>query len=167
MNYLILPEPMLIDYDFHCRLYDKIAINNLPGACHLWIASTRPDAYGTERPVIKYKMINYYAVRVLYFITYKVDPRSLLVMHTCDNPMCMTPKHLRLGDHQDNANDKVDKGRQYMGERHDRAILTEDNVISIRLLVSEGVSQAECARIYGVHPNTINEIIRGKNWKQV
>lgn len=35
----------------------------------------------------------------------------LLVLHHCDNPACVNPDHLYLGDHQQNADDKMRRGR--------------------------------------------------------
>lgn len=37
--------------------------------------------------------------------------KGKIVMHLCDNPRCIEPKHLKLGTHKDNMLDKRMKGR--------------------------------------------------------
>ena len=36
---------------------------------------------------------------------------GFVVMHTCDNPPCVNPKHLRVGTQTANIHDALDKGR--------------------------------------------------------
>lgn len=43
-------------------------------------------------------------------------PQGIDVLHSCDNPPCVKPDHLFLGNDQDNADDKVRKGRQAKGK---------------------------------------------------
>ena len=38
-------------------------------------------------------------------------PEGLLVRHTCDNPPCVLPSHLRTGTAKENNNDMYERGR--------------------------------------------------------
>jgi hypothetical protein len=43
-----------------------------------------------------------------------------IILHSCDVPNCINPNHLMLGTHQDNVQDKVNKGRQAKGKDNGR-----------------------------------------------
>ena len=47
-------------------------------------------------------------------------PEGMVVMHTCDNPGCFNPNHLKVGTQSDNICDSRDKGRH--------SCLTTDNL---------------------------------------
>lgn len=40
-------------------------------------------------------------------------PRGMHVMHTCDSPTCVNPKHLTVGYPDENMADKIRKGRHW------------------------------------------------------
>ena len=55
--------------------------------------------------------------RAAYEIHYAEPiPEGMVVMHTCDNPSCCNPHHLRLGTQAENVRDCVQKGRRYRGK---------------------------------------------------
>lgn len=91
---------------------------------------------------------------------------DLHVCHTCDNPGCVNPKHLFLGTHKDNMQDKVKKGRcqDHKGEAHPCAILTEKDVRFIR--ASED-SNRVLGAYFGVDKSTIGLVKNGKTWSHI
>lgn len=70
--------------------------------------STAGNGYGSFPIGEKGK---YQANRVAWMLTNGDIPDGMHVLHTCDNPSCCNPSHLRLGTHQDNMRDMIAKGR--------------------------------------------------------
>lgn len=94
-------------------------------------------------------------------------PGGAHVLHHCDNPPCVNPAHLFLGDDQANVADKVAKGRTPCGERHHRASFTEADVVAIRSRYAAGVLQRDLAAEYGVNQQTISGIVTRRAWRHV
>ena len=82
--------------------------SHMTTACHQWTAYTL-NGYGRFR--VGAKMIRSH--RISYEIHRGPIPDGLCVLHECDNPTCVNPQHLFAGTHQDNADDKVAKGRHH------------------------------------------------------
>ena len=101
-----------------------------------------------------------------------LPPDKPFVLHHCDIPACVNPRHLYAGTQQDNVNDMVRRKRQapaeltrHLGEEHGRAKLTDDDVREIRALYATGnYSQPILGKRYGVVHSTIGRIVRGEHW---
>jgi hypothetical protein len=92
-------------------------------------------------------------------------PADKNVCHECDNPCCCNPTHLFIGDDKDNAQDKVNKGRQAAGEDHGCAKLTEERVRSIRQRYQAKRGQLkQIAEEEQMSVDTIRKIVRGDLW---
>ncbi len=90
------------------------------------------------------------------------------IMHLCDNPICVNPKHLRLGTAKDNTQDMIQKGRKRTvapkGDLNGKAILDEEKV---RLIRESKLNHAELGRQLGVSPNCIRGVRIGRTWSHI
>jgi hypothetical protein len=77
------------------------------GPCWVWTACLNNHGYGKVGRGHKY----FIAHRLAWIYAIGAIPDKLCVLHRCDNPPCVNPKHLFLGTHQDNMDDCVSKGR--------------------------------------------------------
>lgn len=91
-------------------------------------------------------------------------PEGMWVLHSCDNPKCINPEHLRVGTPSDNASDRLIRNRAWVpkGVESPHAKLTESQVIAIR---KDGRRHKDIAKEHGVSRATIGDIKSGKSWK--
>lgn len=107
------------------------------------------------------------AHRAAYVIAVGPIAPGMDVLHRCDNPPCMNPRHLFIGTNRDNIDDKVAKGRQPRGDSSAQAVLTEAQVVEIRRLDDRGLSYTAIARTFPVSEQSIGEICKRQRWKHV
>ena len=91
---------------------------------------------------------------------------GVVVMHTCDNPPCCNPAHLRKGTIADNNADRSRKGRNadIRGERNVNAKLRAADVHLIRQLATKRGMQTSLAKRYGMSEAQISRIVNGTRW---
>lgn len=142
--------------------FNRFVIQEPMSGCWLWTCATQSHKYG----VIRFEGKNIRAHRMSWVLNKGVIPKGQKVLHRCDVPECVNPKHLFLGTQQDNIKDCIDKGRRLTpeGQSHCNAKLTEEQVIAIR---NDSRQQKLIAAEYGVSRFTIGDIQHRRNWKHV
>jgi len=132
------------------------------GECLEWTGGCFADGYGATLAWGKVWLTHRLALEIE-----GIDTTGHFVLHSCDNPACCNPAHLRLGTNQDNMDDKVSRGRQarLTGTTNGRVKLTEEQVLEIRAIT--GMSQRAIGKLYGVGQDTISLIINRKTWAHI
>ena len=137
------------------NFFDKVII--IPGGCHEWTGSVNARGYGYFG--VDGKTIG--AHRIAFMLEYGREPKGM-VLHSCDNPSCVNPTHLREGTGHDNAID-----RSYRSPLNPKRKLTPGDVREIRHLLSLGYTQKEIGRRFDVAKQTIGKINRRSTWSHV
>jgi len=136
--------------------------------CWEWLASRNKDGYGRFRM----GAIKTTAHRVAYELFKGLIPAGLFVLHSCDNPSCVNPGHLRVGTVVDNSADMVDRGRSikgrtvsnrrsYKGEGSPNAKISKEDAIKI---LGDSRAHKVIAAEYGVTRAAISHLKRGFTW---
>ena len=154
--------------------------------CWLWTAHRDKDGYGNikegdgSRRTLR-------APAVSWSIHFGNIPDNQWILHHCDNPPCVRPDHLYLGDVRQNAADRVARNRSARGETsgrtlhperwtiekrpkgqsHGRSKLTEEDVLRIRSLGSSKLSQQAIADQFEISRPLVSLIINRKIWTHI
>jgi hypothetical protein len=82
----------------------------MESGCHEYTGYIGPSGYGD----IVFKTQTWKVHRLLWVLLHGPIPEwpKAVVIHSCDNRLCINPEHLSLGTQQDNIRDCVHKGRQ-------------------------------------------------------
>lgn len=92
-----------------------------------------------------------YASKLAYAAHCGDAPAGMLVIHTCDNPPCVKPAHLRLGTGKDNSDDMNAKGRRahkYSDEQIAEAVrLRRGGMTLTRVRDKTGISISHISRM--------------------
>jgi hypothetical protein len=147
------------------RFFEKV---NKTKDCWLWLASTCGPGYGQFWTGERLQMSHRWAYS--YFIGSL--PEGKVVMHTCDQMLCVKPEHLKLGTQAQNLADMHAKGRnrkpetyiKQAGEKCWNAKLTNEQAAEIRKQHDLGVSSRTLADKYTVNYTTINNIVKGRRY---
>jgi hypothetical protein len=123
----------------------------------LWTASKNAFGYGKFGQGSKWMLAHRYSWQA----TNGDIPEGKYVLHTCDNPSCVNPKHLYLGTYKENARDREDRkrGNHSKGVNHGRSVLLESQIYEIRDAFDTGnYSFKQLGRIYGIDGKSVANI---------
>lgn len=132
--------------------------------CHNWQGRKDKDGYGRVNTA-KYGTIR--TNRLAYMLYVGEIPQGLLIRHLCNNRACINPNHLASGTNQDNMDDREKAGNTARGSKGGNAKLTENDVKTIRSLLSQGSKPSDIADIFNMHVSSICRIRRGTEWRHV
>lgn len=120
---------------------------NQAGCC-LWEGYVQPSGYG--RFMLNGKAVR--SSRFAYAAFRGPIPAGMCVLHSCDTPACVNPKHLRVGSIAENNAEKEAKGRANhpRGLQHGRLKLTPGVMRTVRRMLASGATQARVASATGI-----------------
>lgn len=147
-----------------CEVLDFYSIPEPNSGCLLWLGDTIGHGYGRFRH--HNRLLR--AHRVSWELANGPVPAGLFVLHRCDVPACINPRHLFLGTQAENNADMIAKGRfgarGPKGEAHGSARLSEAQAISI---IGDGRHYKAIAEEYGIVPDHVLAIKAGRAWKHL
>lgn len=134
--------------------------------CWIWSGGNN-GTYGT----IQIYGRAYYAHRVSFELNGNVIEENKVIMHSCDNPLCVNPNHLFMGSQLDNMRDKMNKGRykvtagDHKGIKNAAAKINDDTAFNIRKDRELGMSIRKIGKKYTLSPSQIFRIVKGESWQ--
>lgn len=137
------------------RFFEKIAATGMFD-CWEWTGRLDHDGYGqfwTGERQMK-------ASRWSWQFHCGPIPDGLFVLHNCDNPACVNPAHLHLGDNRANMLERAQRGRAPKNTNYKR--LSPETVTAIRSRLALGESQRSIARSLAVSRGAIYDIVYNK-----
>lgn len=179
--------------EFRARFLDRVGPPDERG-CHPWLGNVDRDGYGRVCCYGKVRRASHVALEL--YDGLPVEPGTV-VMHSCDNPPCCEPTHLRRGTPDENVADRHTKGRDARGDNHGsrrhpetrpsgdangmrkhpgavsrgvehgRAKLTETDVAAIRSAADSGESLRSLGAYYKVSDVNIGDIVHRRTWRHI
>lgn len=146
--------------------------------CWLWAGTKDMDGYGSIRHGDKMKR----AHRLSWELHKGPIPAGAHVLHKCNNPACVNPSHLSIGDHLANMQDRKSNGKPWhsatRNQKLSRAMkgrkiewksqiaqanqkLTNAQCNAIIRRVANGEKVKDLADEYHVHRTTISKVNKG------
>ena len=94
-------------------------------------------------------------------------PKAMLVLHSCSNPCCVNPRHLRIGTHKDNMADATSAGAYRRGyekriNRYGGSRMTKEIAQKVIEMRDGGKSIAIISNETGIRHLTVARVLKGR-----
>ena len=134
------------------RFWEKVEKTD---GCWKWTASTNGVGYGMIR--VSNKKHRDCAHRVSWMLAHGEIPKGKWILHKCDNPGCVNPEHLFLGDNTANVQDMHRKGRGWGG-------IGPDTAYAVLWMSASGFSRKRIMEEYDVSVHVVKDIVARRCW---
>lgn len=134
-----------------------------PSGCRIWDGQlNKKGGYGR----IGYMGKGWRAHRLAYLLLQGPIPDGMELLHSCDNPRCINPAHLRPGTHAENIAEAYQKGRKTFpqGPGHPRFSFSREQAMEI---INSTESAGSISRRIGVSVSSICRLRKGDTWKSL
>jgi predicted XRE-type DNA-binding protein len=129
-----------------------------------WTGGKNKDGYGRIREGDKTR----YAHQISYELFNGPIPNGMWTLHSCDDPGCVDPEHLHIGDHAMNQKEAFERGRRTQrGENNNQATMTSEQVLEIRRLFTDGYAQKSIAILFGIRRQHVSDLVNRKKWNHI
>lgn len=135
-----------------------------PNGCFVWTKEVAHNGYGVYRWSGNTKKTH----RLMAGFLVQNPDNKPWVLHSCDNPPCINPDHLRWGTAKENAQDRDSKQRGVVpnnkGSLSGNAKLKEQQVMRIKQVIADGARGIDIAAEFGISKGTVSNIKYGTSW---
>ncbi len=131
--------------------------------CWIWNGYTDGSGYAVFNSDLTKKLRIVRVNRLSMYLFKHIEwNHELHVLHSCDNRICINPNHLRMGTHSENVKDRVERGKlEKSGVKKNTIKFTENQINEIKDLRLSGKTYPEIAKLYNIHPKSIERICIG------
>ena len=141
------------------RFWSKVN-KNAPGDCWEWSANKNNNGYG----MFSCRALGFKHKKLAHRLSYQhfngPIPKGSHILHSCDNPSCVNPSHLRPGSRSDNMRDSVSR------KRHGNLKVSDETIISILKQYAARIPRKTIAKNHNIPLSSISDYLslRTRPW---